>query len=91
LTFDEEDRWRSSEPPARGPSAPPTLKFNPLATGLGVFAGVAIPVVVVGYTRPSGANGTIIGAGIIAGLVIGLVVGLWVAHRGGRVWRGPQL
>jgi hypothetical protein len=92
LTYnDDDERWRRNEPPARGPSAPPTLRFNPLATGIGVFAAVAIPVVVVGYTRPAGANGTIIAVGIIAGLLVGLIAGLWVAHRGGRVWRGPQL
>ena len=38
----------------RGPSTPPTLRFDPLSTGLGVFAAVAIPIIVVGYTRPVG-------------------------------------
>jgi hypothetical protein len=56
-----------------------------------VFAAVAIPIIVIGYTRPSGSNGTIIVIGIAAGLIIGILAGLWVAHRGGRVWRGPQL
>ena len=56
-----------------------------------MFAAVAIPIVVLGYTRPAGPNGTIIAAGIIAGLLIGLIAGLWVDHRKGRVWRGPQL
>ena len=87
----EDDRWQASEPPQRGPSAPPTLEFNPLATGIGVFAAVAIPIVVVGYTRPAGANTAIILIGIGVGLLAGLLVGLWVHHRGGRVWRGPQL
>jgi hypothetical protein len=67
------------------------LRFNPLATGIGVFAAIAIPIVVVGYTRPSGTDGTIILIGIAAGLLAGLLAGLWVSHRGGEVWRGPQL
>lgn len=87
----DDDRWREPEPPPSGPSAPPDLRFNPLATGLGVWAAIAIPVVVVGYTRPAGANGTIIVLGILGGLLVGLLVGLWVAHRGGWVWRGPRL
>jgi hypothetical protein len=56
-----------------------------------VFAAVAIPIVVIGYTRPSGTNGAIIVIGIAAGLVVGIIAGIWVAHRDGRVWRGPQL
>lgn len=87
----DEERWRSTEPPPSGPSAPPTLRFNPLATGIGVFAAVAIPIVVVGYTRPAGPNGTIIIVGIALGFITGLIAGLWVSHRGGEVWRGPQL
>ena len=67
------------------------MRFNPLNTGLGVFVAVAIPIVVFGYTRPAGANTTIILIGIAVGLVAGLLVGLWVEHRGGRVWRGPRL
>jgi hypothetical protein len=88
---DDEDRWRDSEPPARGPSAPPSLRFDPFSTALGVFAAVAIPCVVIGYTRPSGHNGAIIALGIVFGLALGILVGLWVAGRDGRVWRGPQL
>jgi hypothetical protein len=88
---EDHDRWPDREQPTRGPSAPPTLRFDPLATGLGVFAAVAIPIIVIGYTRPSGSNSTIIVLGIAAGLICGILVGLWVAHRGGRVWRGPQL
>jgi hypothetical protein len=87
----DDDRWRESEPPPRGPSAPPTLRFNPLATGIGVFAAIAIPIVVVGYTRPAGVNSTIIVIGIGVGLLAGLLAGLWVDHREGRVYRGPQL
>jgi hypothetical protein len=87
----DDDRWRRVEPPSRGPSAPPDLQFSALATGIGVFAAVAIPGVVFGYTRPSGVNVTIILIGIGVGLVAGLVVGLWVDHRRGRVWRGPRL
>lgn len=87
----DDDRWRRTEPPARGPSAPPDLRFNPLATGIGVFMAIAIPVVVIGYTRAAGPNAAIIAAGIIAGLLAGLFVGLWVDRRDGVVWRGPQL
>jgi hypothetical protein len=87
----DDDRWRETEPPARGPSAPPDLRFNPLATGIGVVAAVAIPIIVVGYTRSSGPSAPIIVAGVIIGLVAGLLAGLWVDHRDGRVWRGPQL
>ena len=92
MNDDEDDnRWPDREPQTRGPSAPPNLRFDPLATGLGVLAAVAIPIVVIGYTRPSGVNGAIILIGIAAGLVLGILAGVWVAHRGGRVWRGPQL
>src|SRR5581483_5033499 len=38
----EDDRWRRTDPPPRGPSAPPDLRFNPLATGIGVFLAVAV-------------------------------------------------
>jgi hypothetical protein len=87
----DDDRWRRIEPPPRGPSAPPDLRFDPLATGIAVFAGVTIPIVVFGYTRSSGPNTTIIVVGVIIGLIVGLLAGLWVGHRDGRVWRGPQL
>ena len=87
----DDDRWREPEPPPRGPSAPPDLRFNPLATGIAVFFGVAIPIVVVGYTRSAGPNTTIIVVGVIVGLIAGLIAGAWVSHRDGRVWRGPQL
>jgi hypothetical protein len=56
-----------------------------------VFAGVTIPIVVFAYTRAAGPSGTLIVIGVVVGLVAGLLAGLWVAHRGGRVWRGPQL
>lgn len=79
------------EPPARGPSAPPDLRFNPLATGIGVFTAVAIPIAVVGYTRPAGVDVLIIAAGLVIGLLAGLIAGLWVDRRDGRVWKGPQL
>ncbi len=88
---DDEDGWRDSDPPLRGPSAPPSLRFDPFSTALGVFAAVAIPLVVIGYTRASGPNGVIIVLGIVLGLALGIAVGLWVARRDGRVWRGPQL
>lgn len=87
----DDDRWRRVEPPKRGPSAPPDLQFSALAVGIGVFAAVAIPIVVVGYTRPSGYNNTIILIGIGVGLLAGLIAGLWVDHRHGRIWRGPRL
>lgn len=91
MTDDDEHRWHDGDTPPRGPSAPPDLRFDPFATALGVFLGVAIPIVVIGYTRPSGSNATIIVVGIIVGLLAGVLAGIWVAHRGGRVWRGRQL
>ena len=91
MNDDDEHRWHDRDAPERGPSAPPTLSFDPLATAIGVFAAVAIPIVVVGYTRPSGTNGAIIAIGVVVGLLVGVLAGIWVAHRGGRVWRGPQL
>lgn len=87
----DDDRWRRFEGPARGPSAPPDLSFDPLATGLGVFFAVAIPIVVLGYTRPAGVNGTIIAVGVVAGLLAGLIAGRWVDRRGGQVWRRSRL
>jgi high-affinity Fe2+/Pb2+ permease len=87
----DEDRWRRSEPSKRGPSTPTDVRFSPIATGLGVFVAVAIPIFVVGYTRPAGTNTTIIVLGVVIGVVAGLIVGIWVAHRDGRIWRGPQL
>jgi hypothetical protein len=77
--------------PRREPRTPPTLTFNPFAVGLAVFTGIAIPVVVVGYTRSSGVNVTIIVIGIAVGLVAGVVAGTWVSARRGRIWKGPQL
>jgi hypothetical protein len=56
-----------------------------------VFTGIAIPFVVVGYTRAAGVNGTIIAIGIAVGLVAGVIAGSWVARRHGRIWKGPQL
>lgn len=56
-----------------------------------MFVAVAIPIFVVGYTRPAGTNTTIIVLGVVIGVVAGLIVGIWVAHRDGRIWRGPQL
>ncbi len=87
----DDDRSGRSEPPLRGPSAPPDLRFDPLATGIGVFFAVAIPIVVVGYTRSAGPNSTIILIGVAVGLLAGIIAGIWVAHRDGRVWRGPRL
>jgi predicted benzoate:H+ symporter BenE len=62
-----------------------------VATALGVFFAVAIPVVVVGYTRPGGASVTIIAIGIAAGLLAAVLAGIWVNQRDGRVWRDPRL
>jgi len=56
-----------------------------------VFTAIAIPVVVFGYTRSAGPDDVIIAIGVVVGLLAGLIVGLWLDHRGGRVWRGPQL
>jgi hypothetical protein len=89
--LNDDDRRGGSEPPERGPSTPPDVRFNPLATAVGVFTAVAIPIVVVGYTRPAGSNSTIIVIGIAAGVLAGLLAGLWVASRGGEVWRGPRM
>ena len=86
----DDDRWSRTDPPVRGPSAPPTLHFDPFATGLGVFVAVALPIVVVGFTQAT-VNKAIIGAGVVAGLLAGLIAGLWVASRGGEIWRGPRL
>ena len=88
---DDEDRWPDRDPRSYGPSAPRSLRFDPFSTALGVFAAVAVPFVVVGYTRPSGTDGTIIALGIVLGLALGIAVAVWVARRDGRVWRGPQL
>lgn len=67
------------------------MRFDPLASAIGVFFAIAIPIVVVGYTRPSGVNGLIIALGIVVGLVAAVLAGIWLAHRDGNVWRGPQL
>lgn len=67
------------------------MRFDPVATAIGVFFAIAIPIVVIGYTRPSGKNGAIIALGIVFGLVFAVLAGVWVARRDGRVWRGPQL
>lgn len=67
------------------------MRFDPLATAIGVFFAIAIPIVVIGYTRPAGANGLIIALGIIIGAVAGVLAGVWLFHRDGQVWRGRQL
>jgi hypothetical protein len=84
---------RRSDPPRRPPglSTPTDPNWNPFGTGVAVFTGIAIPIVVVGYTRASGPNVLIIVIGIALGLIAGLIAGLWVDSRGGRVWRGPRL
>jgi len=85
------DRWSEDEPPECGPSAPTDLRFNPLATGIAVFTGVAVPIVVVGYTWPAGPNNLIIILGVLIGLVAGIVAGCWLTSRDGRVVKGPRL
>jgi uncharacterized membrane protein len=67
------------------------MRFDPLASAIGVFFAISIPVVVVGYTRPAGASGLIIALGILAGLLASVLVGIWLVHRDGEVWRGPRL
>ena len=89
--MNDDDPWQRSEPSGRGPSTPNTMRFDPLASAIGVFCAISIPVVVVGYTRPGGANGLIIALGIVIGLLAGALAGVWLAHRDGQVWRGPQL
>jgi hypothetical protein len=56
-----------------------------------VFSGIAIPCVVVGYTRSTGVNGLIIAIGIAVGVTAGVIAAIWVASRDGRIWKGPQL
>jgi hypothetical protein len=89
--LNDDDRWRRTEPPASRASDAPDLKFNPLATGIGVFTAIAIPAVVLGYTRKAGPDDTIIVIGVLAGLLVGIFAGVWVAARGGRVLKRPPL
>jgi hypothetical protein len=55
-----------------------------------VFVAVAIPIIVVGFGL-RGPTATITILAVLIGLIAGVLAGLWVDHRGGRVWRGPQL
>jgi hypothetical protein len=86
-----EQRRRDVSRPPGTPPGPQEIRFSPFAGGFAVFTAVAIPIVVFGYTRAAGPDDVIIGIGVIVGLLAGLIAGLWLAHRGGRVWRGPQL
>jgi len=70
---------------------PDQLTFNPLATAVGVFTGVAAPVVAVGQSLSGRPHTLVTGAGVVLGLLTGLVAGLWLDRRGGRVWNGRQL
>jgi hypothetical protein len=79
----EPERWRRSPPPERGPSAPPGTQFQPVATGLGVFFAVAVPVFVLGYARTGGPDGLIMALAPVAGLIAALLAGTWVARRRG--------
>jgi hypothetical protein len=91
LSQQEDERWRRSKPPASGPSTPPNLTFDPLATGIAVFTAVTIPIVVIDYGLDAGPSTAIIVGGIVLGLLAGVLAGIWVARRGGRLWRGPRL
>lgn len=82
---------RQDDPPERGPSVAPDLTINPLAGAIGLFTALAIPIVVVGLTRTGGANGVIIGIGIVVGLLAGVLFGIWLARRDGKMWSGPRL
>ncbi|MDQ6605137.1 MAG: hypothetical protein M3Z06_01145 [Actinomycetota bacterium] len=85
----EDDRWRRTEPPRRGPS--PDLRFDPFATALGVFLAIAIPFFVAAYSQSGGTSTLLVVAGIVIGLLVGVCVGLWLAGRGGEVWKGPHM
>jgi len=85
----EPERWRRVPPPERGPSAPPRTQFEPVATGLGVFFAVAVPIFVVGYTRTAGPDTLIMALAPAVGLIAALLVGVVVAHRQGGSARRP--
>ncbi len=87
----EGDRWRRTEPPRRGPSAPRDLRFDPFATALGVFLAIAIPFLVAAYSQSGLTSTLLVLAGIVIGLLVGVCVGLWVAERGGAIWKGPHM
>jgi hypothetical protein len=84
---------RRTDPARRPPSlsTPTSPHWNPFGTAVAVFTAVAIPIVVVGYTRDAGPSTVIIVLGVVIGLIAGLIAGLWVDSRGGQVWRGPRL
>jgi hypothetical protein len=77
----EPDRWRRAPPPERGPSAPPRTGFDPVATGLGVFFAVAVPIFVIGYTRTAGPDALTMALAPACGLIAALLAGVWAAHR----------
>lgn len=79
-------RVRASEPTGR-----PDLTFNPLATGIGVFTGVAAPVAAVGLSLTGQMQTLVAAAGVVLGLLSGLAAGLWLDRHDGVVWNGPQL
>jgi hypothetical protein len=79
-------RGRAGEPTGRA-----DLTFDPVATGIGVFTGVAAPVVVVGLAVTGPMHALLPGLGVALGLLSGLAAGLWLDRRDGRVWNGPQL
>jgi hypothetical protein len=82
-----DDRPRRAEQP----TGRPDLRFNPLATGVGVFTAVAAPVAAVGLSLSGRLHTVIAVGGVVLGLLVGLAAGIWVDRRDGRVWNGPQL
>jgi hypothetical protein len=75
-----EDRpWLGEEPSGR-----PDPTFDPLTTGIGVFFGVAGPIVFAGVARAEGTNWAIVALGVAIGIFVGAMVALWLDGRGGR-------
>ncbi len=87
----EDDRWRRTEPPRRGPSAPADLRFDPFATALGVFLAIVIPFLVGAYSQSGTTSTVLVVAGILIGVLVAVCVGLWLVRRGGEVWKGPHM
>jgi hypothetical protein len=85
----DDDRWRRSEPPLRGPSAPPGERFDPFATALGVFFAVAIPFFVAGYSQSGVLSTVLIAGGIGLAICLAILAGAWLAGRDGDVQRRP--
>jgi uncharacterized membrane protein YfcA len=62
-----------------------------VGTGIAVFTAVAVPIVVVGYTRSAGPDDVIIVLGVLIGLVAGILAGVWLKRRDGRVVKGRRM